>query len=429
VRRFGRIAVLLSVLALFAAACGKSETASTTSSAATTKAGGQAGGTSSSGAGGAGGDCTNASNEVKIGVITPSSTNLAPLANGIINGAKLAADQANKKCAVKGFKIVIDAQDDQKKADVGAQVATKLASDKEVIGVVGTLNSSVAQAAVVPLDGAGIAMISPANTNPTLTQGDDIANPKRPHKNYFRVVTTDKIQGPFAADYMVKKAGKKTAAVIHDNKTYGKGLATYFQSGFQADGGTVTKLTTIDPEGAKDYRSVISDVKSGNPSFIFYGGEFPEAGPLRAQMKELGLDVPLVGGDGVNDPDFIKGGGQEGDIITNPGASTEKLDSAKQFIADYNAAGFKDAYSAYGAFSYDATNIIIQSAAKALDGKTAVDDAARKATIDAIQGIDYKGATGETKFDQYGDTSNTLITVYQVKDGKIQDVYSGTSVQ
>lgn len=418
-KRSFRAAVILSLVALVAAACGGDEAAPTTT---------RAPGATGAGTTAAGQDCTNAPNTVKIGVITPSSTNLAALANGIINSSKLAADQANKKCTIKDFKIVIDAQDDQKKPDVGSQVATKLASDPDIIGVIGTLNSSVAQAAVVPLDKAGVVMVSPANTNPGLTQGDDLTNPKRPHANYFRTVTTDKIQGPFAADYAIKKLNLKKAAIIHDNKTYGKGLATYFREQFESAGGTVTKFTTIDPEGPKDYRSVITDVKGDSPEFIFYGGEYPEAGPLRAQMKELGLDVPLVAGDGVNDAEYIKGGGQEGDTLTNPGASTEKLDTAKQFIADYAAAGFKDGYSSYGVFSYDATNILIAAAAKALDGKTKVDDAARKAVIANVQLTEWKGALGTTKFDEFGDTSNTLITVYQVKGGALVDVYSGTSV-
>ena len=412
VKRLFRCAVVLSVLALLAAACGK-ETAATT----TTKAGQ---------AGGAAATCTNAANTVKIGVITPSSTNLAALATGIVNGAKLAADQANEKCTIKDFKIVIDAQDDQKKPDVGQEVATKLSSDADVIGVIGTLNSSVAQTAVVPLDKAGIAMISPANTNPSLTQGDNYQTSKsRPHKNYFRVVTTDAIQGPFGADYVYDKLGIKSVAIVHDNKTYGKGLALEFQKEFEKKGGKTTKLTTIDPEGAKDYRSVISDLKGGSPDAVYYGGEYPEAGPFRAQMKELGLDKPLMGGDGINDADYIKNGGAEGDYATNPGASAEKLDSAKKFIDDYNAKFEKGSYSAYGAFSYDATNVLIQAAAQALSGKTKVDSSARQATIDAIGKIDYKGASGETKFDEYGDTTNKLITVYQVKSGKFEDVFSG----
>jgi branched-chain amino acid transport system substrate-binding protein len=362
---------------------------------------------------------------VKIGVITPSSTNLAALANGIINATKLAADQANKKCAIKGFKIVVDAQDDQKTPDVGQQVATKLASDADVIGVIGTLNSSVAKTAVVPLDSAGIAMISPANTGVELTGRDNLASQKRPHKNYFRVVTTDDVQGPFGADYAYDKLTKKSLAVIHDNKTYGKGLAEAFQKEFEKKGGKTAKATTIDP-ASKDFRSVVSDVKSANPDVLFYGGEYPEAGPLRAQMKELGLNIPLIGGDGINDADYIKNGGQEGDYATNPGASTAKLDTAKQFVEDYNKVYEKDSYSAYGAFSFDAANILIQAAAQALNGKTKVDSAARAATIDNIQKIDYKGVTGETKFDQFGDTSNRLITVYQVKGTKFEDIFQGT---
>ena len=409
-KRSLRLLVALAVVALVAAGCGKDESASNT---------GAAGPVSGQTA-----DCTNAPNTVKIGVITPISTNLSALAIGIVNSTKLAAEQATKNCTIRNFKVVVDSQDDLKTPDTGQQVATKMASDPDIIGVIGTLNSSVAQTAVVPLDKAGIAMISPANTNPTLTQGDNPAKKERPHKNYFRTVTTDALQGPFGADYAVDRLNKKNVAVIHDNKTYGKGLAEAFAAQIQKKGGRVVKSTTVDPSG-KDFRSVVTDVKGSNPELVFYGGEYPEAGPLRAQMKELGLDVPLMGGDGINDADYIKGGGQEGDFATNPGAAPTKLDSARQFIEDYNKAFEKDTYSAYGAFSYDAANILIQAAAKALEGKNKVDDAARKATIDNIQKTAYRGAVGETRFDEFGDTTNTLITVYQVKGGKFEDVFSG----
>lgn len=408
VRRSLRYVVVLALVALVAASCGKKET--------------------TAGGGAQGADCTNAANKVKIGVITPSSTDLSALALGIVNSAKLAADQANKACKIKSFQIVIDAQDDQKKPDVGAQVASKLASDPDVIGVVGTLNSSVAQTAVTPLDAAGIAMVSPANTNPSLTQGDNFETAKkRPHPNYFRVVTTDAIQGPFAAGYVYDKLGKKNAAIVHDNKTYGKGLALAFQKEFEKKGGKTTILTTINPDpGNTDFRSVVGAVKASNPDIVFYGGEYPQAGPFRAQMKELGLNVPLIGGDGINSGEFAKLGGQDGDFATNPGASPEKLSSAKKFLDDYKAAGYKEPFEAYGPFSYDATNIIIESAAGALSGKTKVDAGVRKAVIDNIQKINYNGATGATKFDQYGDTSNTLITVYKQTAGKFADEFAGT---
>ena len=121
------------------------------------------------------------------------------------------------------------AEDDQATPDVGKNAATKLAADKDVVGVVGTLNSSVAQSVQPVLAAANITQVSPANTNPALTQGADFATaPKRTYPTYFRTCTTDSIQGPFAARYLFEKAGIKEIATVHDKKTYGQGLVDAF---------------------------------------------------------------------------------------------------------------------------------------------------------------------------------------------------------
>ena len=128
----------------------------------------------------------------KIGVIAPLSGDLSALGLGIKNSVDLAIKQANEKQTIPGWTLEIDAQDDQANPDVGKNAATKLAGDDEVVGVVGTLNSSVSQSVQPVLSGANIAQVSPANTNPTLTQGPDLANPKRavpgllPHLHHGR---------------------------------------------------------------------------------------------------------------------------------------------------------------------------------------------------------------------------------------------------
>ena len=108
------------------------------------------------------------------------------------------------------------------------------------MAVVGTFNSSVAQQTIPILDNANIAQVSPANTNDTLTRGENFATaPVRPHKNYFRIATLDSLQGGFAADYAYKEANFRNVVIVHDGKTYGKGLAESFQARFTSNGGTV----------------------------------------------------------------------------------------------------------------------------------------------------------------------------------------------
>jgi branched-chain amino acid transport system substrate-binding protein len=350
----------------------------------------------------------------KIGVIAPLSGDLSALGLGIRNSVDLAIRQANETNAIPGWKLELAPEDDQATPDVGKNAATKLASDDAVVGVVGTLNSSVAQSVIPVLDAAKITQVSPANTNPTLTKGQDVANPKRPNANYFRTCTTDAVQGPFAAQYLLDK-GIKKVATIHDKLTYGQGLVAAFSEAFKAGGGTITAAETINPDD-KDYSAVISKVKPTGPDAIYYGGQYPQAGPLSKQAKAAGLNVPLMGGDGIYDPTFIKLGGSDGDLATSVGAPVESLDSAKAFVAAYAAAGFSEPYAAYGAYSFDAANAIINALKVSL--KSATDaKSARQATIDAMAKVSFDGATGKVAFDEFGDSVSRVLTVYAVTGG------------
>ena len=362
----------------------------------------------------------------KIGVIAPLSGDLSALGLGIKNSVDLAIKQANEKKTIPGWTLEIDAQDDEAKPDTGKNAATKLAGDNKVVGVVGTLNSSVSQSVQPVLSGAQIVQVSPANTNPTLTKGADLANPKRPYPTYFRTCTTDAVQGPFAAKYLLDK-GVKKVATIHDKKAYGQGLVAAFTEGFKSGGGEIVDAETINPED-KDFSAVISKVKNAKPDAVYYGGEYPQAGPLSQQAKAAGLTVPLMGGDGIKDPAYIELGGKttEGDLATSVGAPTESLATAKQFVSDYEAAGYKEPYAAYGAYSYDAANAFINalktSLSSASDAKSA-----RAATIDAMSKVSFDGATGKVAFDEFGDTTNKVITAYQVKGGEFVAVKTGTA--
>ena len=361
----------------------------------------------------------------KIGVIAPLSGPMSALGAGIKNSVDLAVKQANENKTIPGWTLVLDAQDDEAKPDVGKNAATKLAGDDEVIGVVGALNSSVSQSLQPVLNSANIVEISPANTGPSITLGPDPANPKRAYPNYFRTCTHDMVQGPFAGRFLYEQ-GYKKIATIHDKKTYGQGITTYVTQGFTEAGGEVVAAETINPEDT-DFSAVISRVKAAKPEAVWYGGEYPQAGPLSQQAKAAGLTVPLMGGDGIFDPVYIELAGKtsEGDLASQVGAPPETLDSAQQFIDDYKAAGFKEPYAAYGAYSYDAANAIINglktSLASASDAKSA-----RAATIDAVGKVSFDGANGKVEFDEFGDTTNKVITAYEVKDGKWVPVKTGT---
>lgn len=355
----------------------------------------------------------------KIGVIAPLSGDLAALGKGIEHSVDLAVKQANESNAIPGWTLELAAEDDEAKPDVGKNAATKLASDKDVIGVVGTLNSSVAQSVQPVLSGAKIVQVSPANTNPALTQGADFAkSPKRTYPSYFRTCTTDSIQGPFAARYLFEKAGIKEVATVHDKKTYGQGLVDAFSKEYTKLGGKIVAAETINPDDDK-YDAVISKIKPKSPKAVYYGGEYPQAGPFSQQMKAAGLNVPLMGGDGIYSGEFIKLGGatSKGDLATSVGAPVDTLESAKNFVAAYEKAGYAEGYEAYGAYSYDAANAIIEALKVSLKDADSA-EAARQATVDALGKVSFDGVTGKVAFDEYGDTTTRVLTVYEVQGDK-----------
>ncbi|HVW33618.1 MAG TPA: branched-chain amino acid ABC transporter substrate-binding protein [Acidimicrobiia bacterium] len=365
-----------------------------------------------------GADGASSDHTVRIGVIAPLSGALTALGVGIRNGADLAVKQANEAKKIKGWKIVLAPEDDTATPDVGANAATKLSDDKSVMAVVGTLNSSVAEKVAPILNNSHVVMISPSNTNPSLTQGTDPNKKARPFDYYFRVATTDAIQGPFAANFAYNDIKKRNAVVIHDKKTYGQGLALAFKAQFEKDGGKVPTVETIEPDD-KDFSAVLSRVKRFNPDLIYFGGEYPAASLLTSQADQQGLKVPLMGGDGIFDKTYIDVAKQagEGDYATSVGAPTDQLATAKAFVDAYNAAGYADPYSAYGAYAYDAANVIIEALSKVLPGQDKIDDALRVKFRQALQDVGIDGVTGRVAFDEFGDTTTRILTVYKV-DGQ-----------
>ncbi|GAB2838796.1 branched-chain amino acid ABC transporter substrate-binding protein [Streptomyces deserti] len=378
---------------------------------------------------GGGSDKGNGGTTVVIGVDAPLTGDLSALGLGIKNSVDLAAKTANKENYVDGIKFEIQALDDQAQPSSGQQNATKLVANKDVLGVVGPLNSSVAESMQKVFDDAKLVQVSPANTNPALTQGPDWQKSKtRPYKSYFRTATTDAIQGPFAAQYLYNDAKKKKVFVIDDKKTYGAGLAATFSAEFKKLGGKVVGTEHINPD-TKDFSAVATKVKNSGADVVYYGGEYPQAGPLSKQIKAAGAKVPLVGGDGIYSADFIKlaGASGAGDLATSVGAPVEELASAKEFVANYKAQGYKEAYEAYGGYSYDSGWAIIEAVKKVVDdnGGKLPDDARAKVT-EAMQNVSFDGVTGKVSFDEYGDATNKQLTVYAVKDGGWKPVKSGT---
>jgi len=337
---------------------------------------------------------------VKIALVCPLTGDIAAMGQGMKNGATLAIEEANQTS--KEIKFELLALDDRADPKEAVNVANQIVSDKDVCGVVGHLNSGCSIPASTVYNKHNLVMISPASTNPKLTlQG---------FKNVFRLCTTDDVQGSFAGDFIYKKNLRKVA-VIHDKTPYGQGLAEEFQKTFKNLGGEILCFEGI-TLGDRDFKALLIKIKEMHPQMIYFGGMYQEGGLISKQAKEIGLNVPLMGGDGIYTGEYIKIAGRtsEGDMATMIGLPPNKLLKAKDFIKKYNTRFPNIDMQPYDPYTYDTTNIIIEAVKNAGLDKSKI--------IDYIKKIKYNGIIGETRFDEKGDTLNKEITCYRVKDGK-----------
>ncbi|MET8826793.1 branched-chain amino acid ABC transporter substrate-binding protein [Streptomyces sp. NPDC004610] len=367
--------------------------------------------------------------QVVIGVDAPLTGDLSALGLGIRNSAELAVKTANKDEYVEGVEFVLEPLDDQAQPSVGQQNAQKFISNADVVGVVGPLNSSVSQQMQKPFNDAGLTQVSPANTGTELTQGDGwkTGDSVRQFKTFFRTATTDEIQGAFAADYLYNQAKIQKVYLIDDQKTYGAGLAASFKTNFTKLGGEIVGEDHVNPED-RDFNSVVAKVDGTGAQALYYGGEYPAAAPLSQQLKDSGQNIPLMGGDGIVSGDYGELNKKAaGDLGTSVGKPVEQLDSAKQFIADYEAESYEDPYEVYGGLTYDAAWSIIEAVKLAVEGNDGqLPDDARKAVLDAMSKVKFDGVTGTISFDEFGDTTNTTMTAYKIENNAWAPAYSGT---
>jgi branched-chain amino acid transport system substrate-binding protein len=381
------------------------------------------GGSSSSGTGTKG--------TVKIGIDLPLSGN--ETSNGVPtkNGALFAIKQANDKGGIEGFKIdsvvLDDAVNGVHDPQQGAKNVQQFVADTSVLAMVGPFNSNVARAEMPIASTGNLPMISPSNTGECLTQTHPYCTNGEPASlhpggktNYFRVCTTDNIQGPALADYATKTLKKTKVYILDDRETYGLGIANNFELQFKKDGGTVAGHEGFDGKSTDDFKSFLNKAKAANVDLIFFGGtDTNKGGIIRNQMKGI-LAVPYMGGDGIQTTQFLKDadGNADGSYSSIAAVNAETLPAAKTFLDGFKA--FKPAATDFGAYTanaYDAANIEIQAigvAIKAGGGNKPDREAVRK----AIVAVNYTGAIGHTTFDNNGDTSNRIISFYQTTGGK-----------
>lgn len=348
--------------------------------------------------------CQKKEDVIKIGVAGPMTGDQAKMGTDFKNGVTLAVEEWNSKGGVLGKRIKMLLADDQHDPKQAVAVANKLVNEGAV-GVIGHFNSSCSIPASDVYNRAGIPMITPASTNPQLTE--------KGYKGVFRVCGRDDQQGVIAARFVTEQLKVKKVAVIHDKTTYGQGLADEFKKNVSRKieivyyGGIV--------QGDKDFKTVLTSIRERKPDLIYFGGVYPEAGLLVKQAKELGINVPFMSGDGTIDPKFIEiaGSAAEGTFLTfSP--DPKKIPTAKTFIENYEKKfGEIGPYSIY---AYDATNVLLTAIKEAgtVEGKS---------VIDKLHSLEFSGALGNIRFDDRGDVTVAPYVVWITKDGRFVELW------
>ncbi|MCK6372956.1 MAG: branched-chain amino acid ABC transporter substrate-binding protein [Zoogloea sp.] len=358
---------------------------------------------------GLGASAVQAQEVVKLGTAAPLTGTQSHLGKDIENGVRLAVEEYNAKGVTLGGKKVkfeVMAEDDAADPKTATNVAQRLV-DAGVKGVVGHLNSGASIPASRIYNEGGVPQVSPASTNPKLTQQN--------FKATFRTIANDVQQGLGIGKYAATALGKKIA-IIDDRTAYGQGLADEVEKAVKASGGTVvTREFTSDK--ATDFLAILTRIKGKTPDVIVYSGMDTQGGPMLKQIKQLGIGAKFITGDGGCTGEIIK---LAGDAIgpnaycTQPGLPLDKMPGGKDFNARFKKR-FNADVQIYAPYAYDAASAIIE-AMKAANSS----DPAKYAP--AIGKVNFPGVIGTVAFDAKGDIKDGAVTVYQFKGGKWEPV-------
>jgi branched-chain amino acid transport system substrate-binding protein len=349
-----------------------------------------------------------AAQEITIAVAGPITGQYAIFGEQMRRGAQMAVDDINAKGGVMGKKLKLEVGDDACDPRQAVAVANQLAS-KKVVFVAGHFCSSSSIPASQVYNEAGILQISPASTNPKLT--DDAAEKK--WNNVFRTCGRDDQQGGVAGGYLANNYKGKKVAIVHDKSTYGKGLADETQKAMNAKGLKEAMYEAV-TQGDKDFSALISKMKQANIDVIYYGGYHSEAGLMVRQAREQGLKATLISGDALVDNEFwkITGPAGEGTLMTFA-PDPRKAAEAKDIVAKFKQQGYDP--EGYTLYSYAA----LQVWSAAVEQAKSTDVAK---VSPAIRGKSFPTVIGNLQFDNKGDVSNSKYVFFVWKNGQYSEM-------
>jgi branched-chain amino acid transport system substrate-binding protein len=348
-------------------------------------------------------------------------------------GIEMALEEVNKAGGIQGKPVRIVVEDDQSKPEEAATAVKKLVNQDKVLVVLGEVASSRSLAGAPICQEAKVPMITPASTNPKVTQVGDFI---------FRVCFIDPFQGEVMAKFARNTLKTSKAAILKDIKNdYSVGLAQFFTETFKNLGGTVIAEESYS-EGDIEFRAQLTSLKAKKPDVIFIPGYYTEVGLIARQARDLGITIPLIGGDGWDSPRLIEIGGKalENTYYSNHYTPDDPRPEMQKFLSDFKVK-YNEIPDAMAPLGYDAARIAFDAIKRSgiLDEKNIKDSYRQnpqaKSLMDAIntpgnrerirdalaQTKDFPGVTGLITIDENRNAKKSAV-VLKIEDGKLKYV-------
>ena len=342
----------------------------------------------------------------KLGYDLELSGGVAAYGNAGKNGANLAVDEINKAGGINGKQITVISKDNKSDNAEAATVVSNLINNDKVNAVIGSMTSGAVKSMTPNVTKGAVPLVTPAGTDDTLTVTNGKVN-----DYIFRSTFQDSYQGKVLANYTTNELKAKKVVLYYDNSSdYAKGIAKSFEKTYT--GKIVDKVSF--QSGDKDFQATLSKIKSEDYDAIVMPGYYNETGLITKQARELGIEQPILGGDGFADPTFITLAGDAAatNVYYVSGYSAKALanETTTKFIAAYQAK-YKSEPSMFDALAYDAVYMV----------KQAAEDTKAKTSVDVKDGLaklkGFKGATGDITVDKDHNPVKDAVVV-KLENGK-----------
>ncbi|MFZ4482768.1 MAG: ABC transporter substrate-binding protein [Chthoniobacterales bacterium] len=321
-------------------------------------------------------------------------------------GTQMAFDEQNAAGGIMGKKLRLVVEDNQSKAGEAATVVRRMFSREQPVALLGEVASSRSLEAAPIAQQNKIPMISPASTNPKVTEVGDYI---------FRVCFIDPFQGAVLAKFMLGRGWKKAAILTDVKQDYAVGLTEFFKDYFTKNGGTIVSEQSYS-SGDKDFKAQLTSIRSSEPEAILVAGYYNEAGLIASQARELGLNVPLLGGDGWDSPSLVEVAGEamEGNYFSNHFSAEDQSPAVQNFLARFKAK-YNEEPDAMAALGYDSAMLLFDAIKRA--GST--DGEPLRQAIASTK--NFPGVTGSISLDEKRNANKPAV-ILEIREGKFRYV-------